>query len=95
MTTEQDDETPESSTTDVSNERSTETSPGPWFDRILGACVCLLCFVMSSNTANYNSTSQTLCYVLKKNGFFSLCLSLPRSKNGFWQISVVATCNLQ
>lgn len=33
---EQDDETAENSATDVSNGRSTEASPGPWFDRILG-----------------------------------------------------------
>ena len=43
-TTEQDDETPENSAADVSNGRSMETSPGPWFDRILGAFVCLFSF---------------------------------------------------
>ena len=55
LTTEQDDETPDSSATDVSNGRSTESSPGPWFDRILGAFVCLFCFVLLSNISNYNS----------------------------------------
>jgi len=33
---EQDDETPESSADNISNGRSIESSPGPWFDRILG-----------------------------------------------------------
>ena len=75
LTTEQDDETPETSAADVSNGGSTETSPGPWFDRILGAFVCLLCFVLLSNTCNYNSTCQTLCHVLGKDIFFPVPFS--------------------
>lgn len=43
LTAEQDDETPESSADNISNGRSIESSPGPWFDRILGAFS--VCFV--------------------------------------------------
>lgn len=46
LTAEQDDETPESSTDNISNGRSIESSPGPWFDRILGAFS--VCFVFKS-----------------------------------------------
>lgn len=53
LTTDQDDETPESSADDVLNGRSTGASPGPWFDRILGV-PCL--FVRYFNNANDNTT---------------------------------------